>query len=172
MVRGQLSARQLFLAFFILMSTGKTIADASATSSSDTAKSRSAVISVFAVLAREGKTHGAGAKVDKVEGSRRGGKSTVVALIERFYDPMKGMVLIDGRDVRTYDSREMRMQIALVSQEPALFAGTIRENIIYGRDGATETRVVVAHRLSRYRWPTALYSSRTGRSWKKEVTLI
>ncbi|KAG6398751.1 hypothetical protein SASPL_140220 [Salvia splendens] len=184
MARGQLSARQLFLAFFILMSTGKTIADAGATSS-DTAKSRSAVISVFAVLAREGKTHRAGAKVDKVEGkiefdnvyfsypSRpaqvilRGlslrieagktialvgdsgcGKSTVVALIERFYDPMKGTLLIDGRDVRTYDLREMRLQIALVSQEPVLFAGTIRENIIYGRDGATESEIEHAATLA------------------------
>ncbi|KAL1539289.1 ABC-type xenobiotic transporter [Salvia divinorum] len=184
MERGQLSARQLFLAFFILMSTGKTIADAGATSA-DTAKGRSALSSVFAVLGREGKTQRGGAKVDEVEGkiefdnvyfsypSRptqvilRGlslmigagktvalvgdsgcGKSTVVALIERFYDPIKGTVLIDGRDVRTYDLREMRLQIALVSQEPALFAGTIRENIIYGRDGATEFEIEEAATLA------------------------
>lgn len=69
------------------------------------------------------------------------GKSTVVALIERFYDPIKGTVLIDDRDVRGYDLREMRSQIALVSQEPALFAGTIHENIVYGRDGATESEI-------------------------------
>ncbi|KAK1410145.1 hypothetical protein QVD17_36679 [Tagetes erecta] len=60
------------------------------------------------------------------------GKSTIIGLIERFYDPMKGAVKIDGRDIKSYHLRTLRKYIALVSQEPALFAGTIRENIIYG----------------------------------------
>ncbi|GKA92456.1 ABC transporter B family member 15-like protein [Tanacetum coccineum] len=60
------------------------------------------------------------------------GKSTIISLIERFYDPVKGIVKVDGRDIRSYHLRTLRKYIALVSQEPALFGGTIRENIIYG----------------------------------------
>ncbi|CAH1437657.1 unnamed protein product [Lactuca virosa] len=65
-------------------------------------------------------------------GQSGSGKSTIIGLIERFYDPMKGVVKIDGRDIRSYHLRTLRKYIALVSQEPTLFAGTIRENIIYG----------------------------------------
>ncbi|VFQ96883.1 unnamed protein product [Cuscuta campestris] len=74
------------------------------------------------------------------------GKSTVIALIQRFYDPIKGSVKIDGRDVKSYNLRSLRKHIALVSQEPALFAGTVRENIIYGGGGAdvSEAEVVEA----------------------------
>lgn len=60
------------------------------------------------------------------------GKSTIIGLIERFYDPLKGIAKIDGRDVRSYNLRSLRKHIALVSQEPTLFAGTVRENIAYG----------------------------------------
>ncbi|RID59964.1 hypothetical protein BRARA_F03154 [Brassica rapa] len=64
------------------------------------------------------------------------GKSTAIVgpsgLIERFYDPLKGSVRIDGRDLKSYHLRSLRQHIALVSQEPALFTGTIRENILYG----------------------------------------
>ncbi|PWA66950.1 ABC transporter family protein [Artemisia annua] len=65
-------------------------------------------------------------------GKSGSGKSTIIGLIERFYDPMKGVVKVDGRDIRSYHLRTLRKFIALVSQEPALFSGTIRENIIYG----------------------------------------
>ncbi|PWA34316.1 ABC transporter family protein [Artemisia annua] len=65
-------------------------------------------------------------------GQSGSGKSTIIGLIERFYDPVKGVVEVDGRDIRSYHLRTLRKHIALVSQEPALFAGTIRENIIYG----------------------------------------
>ncbi|KAI3722358.1 hypothetical protein L2E82_33394 [Cichorium intybus] len=65
-------------------------------------------------------------------GQSGSGKSTIIGLIERFYDPMKGVVKVDGRDIKSYHLRTLRKYIALVSQEPALFAGTIRENIIYG----------------------------------------
>ncbi|CAM8956540.1 unnamed protein product [Rhodiola kirilowii] len=72
------------------------------------------------------------------------GKSTVIGLIERFYDPIEGSVNIDGRNVKSYNLKTLRSHIALVSQEPTLFAGTIRENIIYGRGGATETDMIEA----------------------------
>ncbi|KAK1297508.1 putative multidrug resistance protein [Acorus calamus] len=77
------------------------------------------------------------------------GKSTVIALIERFYDPVKGVMRIDGRDVRSYHLRTLRRRIALVGQEPALFAGTVRENISYGCGGeASEAEVMEAARAA------------------------
>ncbi|KAJ4960390.1 hypothetical protein NE237_020300 [Protea cynaroides] len=65
-------------------------------------------------------------------GQSGSGKSTMIGLIERFYDPLKGTVRIDGKDIKLYNLRSLRKHIALVSQEPTLFAGTIRENIVYG----------------------------------------
>lgn len=65
-------------------------------------------------------------------GQSGSGKSTIIGLIERFYDPLRGVVKIDGRDIKTYDLRSLRRHIALVSQEPTLFAGTIKQNITYG----------------------------------------
>jgi ATP-binding cassette subfamily B (MDR/TAP) protein 1 len=69
------------------------------------------------------------------------GKSTIIGLIERFYDPIKGMVCIDEQDIKTYNLRMLRSHIALVSQEPTLFSGTIRENIAYGKENATESEI-------------------------------
>ncbi|CAH1437665.1 unnamed protein product [Lactuca virosa] len=78
-------------------------------------------------------------------GQSGSGKSTIIGLIERFYDPMKGVVKVDGRDIRLYHLRTLRKYIALVNQEPALFAGTIRENIIYGASGeVNESEVIEA----------------------------
>ncbi|XP_027769615.1 LOW QUALITY PROTEIN: ABC transporter B family member 15-like [Solanum pennellii] len=65
-------------------------------------------------------------------GQSGSGKSTIIGLIERFYDPLSGVVKIDGRDIRSYHLKSLRKHIALVSQEPTLFRGTIRENIAYG----------------------------------------
>lgn len=78
-------------------------------------------------------------------GQSGSGKSTIIGLIERFYDPLKGAVKIDGRDIKTYNLRILRKHVALVSQEPTLFAGTIRENIIYGTgDNVDETEIIEA----------------------------
>ncbi|KAF3453524.1 hypothetical protein FNV43_RR03964 [Rhamnella rubrinervis] len=74
-------------------------------------------------------------------GQSGSGKSTIIGLIERFYDPMKGSVNIDEQDVKNYNLRLLRSHIALVSQEPTLFAGTIRENIAYGKQKATESEI-------------------------------
>ncbi|PPS01364.1 hypothetical protein GOBAR_AA19309 [Gossypium barbadense] len=78
-------------------------------------------------------------------GQSGSGKSTIISLIERFYDPLKGVVKIDGRDIKLYNLRTLRKHIALVSQEPTLFVGTIRENILYGAaDETGESEVIEA----------------------------
>ncbi|CAN6230648.1 unnamed protein product [Urochloa humidicola] len=79
-------------------------------------------------------------------GQSGSGKSTIIGLIERFYDPLVGAVEIDGRDIKTYNLRALRKHIGLVSQEPTLFAGTIRENIVYGNETASEEEIENATR--------------------------
>uniref|UniRef100_A0ACD5ZM10 Uncharacterized protein n=1 Tax=Avena sativa TaxID=4498 RepID=A0ACD5ZM10_AVESA len=76
------------------------------------------------------------------------GKSTVLSLILRFYDPIAGRVLIDGKDIKKLRLKSLRKHIGLVQQEPALFATTIYENILYGKDGATEAEVIEAAKLA------------------------
>ncbi|CAA3013834.1 ABC transporter B family member 19 [Olea europaea subsp. europaea] len=77
-------------------------------------------------------------------GASGSGKSSVIALIERFYDPTAGKVIIDGKDIRRLNLKSLRLKIGLVQQEPALFAASIFDNIVYGKDGATEAEVVEA----------------------------
>ncbi|XP_043724603.1 ABC transporter B family member 19 [Telopea speciosissima] len=77
-------------------------------------------------------------------GASGSGKSSVIALIERFYDPLVGKVMIDGKDIRRLNLNSLRLKIGLVQQEPALFAASIFENIAYGKDGATEAEVIEA----------------------------
>jgi ATP-binding cassette, subfamily B, bacterial MsbA len=72
------------------------------------------------------------------------GKSTLFNLIPRFYDPTRGMVRIDGHDLRAVTQHSLRAQIGLVPQETMLFGGTIRENIAYGRLDASEAQIVAA----------------------------
>jgi len=72
------------------------------------------------------------------------GKTTVFQLMFRFFDPQSGRILFDGGDVSKFDPREYRRQIALVSQEPAIFAGSIFDNIRYGRPEASEDEVLRA----------------------------
>lgn len=77
-------------------------------------------------------------------GQSGSGKSTVIALLERFYDPLAGEVLIDGANIKDLQLKWLRLQIGLVSQEPALFATSIKENILYGKDGASDEEVFAA----------------------------
>jgi ATP-binding cassette subfamily B (MDR/TAP) protein 1 len=77
-------------------------------------------------------------------GDSGSGKSTVIALLERFYDPSAGEVTLDGVDIRRLRLKWLRAQMGLVSQEPALFATSIRENILLGKEDATEEEVVAA----------------------------
>lgn len=81
-------------------------------------------------------------------GQSGSGKSTIIGLIERFYDPMKGSISIDNCDIREFNLRSLRSHIALVSQEPTLFAGTIRDNIMYGKKDVSEDEIRKAARLS------------------------
>lgn len=87
----------------------------------------------------------AGSKVALV-GLSGAGKSSVLALILRFYDPREGRILIDRKDIRNYNLRRLRSQIGLVQQEPLLFSYSIRDNICYGNEGASETEIVEASR--------------------------
>ena len=64
-------------------------------------------------------------------GQRGFDKSTIIGLVERFNNPLQGIVNIDNKDIRSYHLRVLRKHIILVSQEPILFVGTIRENIDY-----------------------------------------
>ncbi|GJM85234.1 hypothetical protein PR202_ga01667 [Eleusine coracana subsp. coracana] len=79
-------------------------------------------------------------------GQSGSGKSTIIGLIERFYEPLSGIVKIDGCNIKTYNLRALRRHIGLVSQDPTLFAGTIRENIIYGTESASEAEIESAAR--------------------------
>lgn len=77
-------------------------------------------------------------------GQTGAGKSSLLHLIQRFYDPTEGQIRIDGRDIRDYTLASLRQQIALVPQEPMLFRASIRENIAYGRPQATDEEIVAA----------------------------
>jgi len=74
------------------------------------------------------------------------GKSTIAALLQRFWDVTEGRVTVDGVDVRSARLADLRGGMAAVSQEPVLFSGTLRENILYGRPDATEAEVEAAVR--------------------------
>ncbi|BBH08351.1 ABC transporter family protein [Prunus dulcis] len=179
--KGQISAGDVFKTFFILVSTGKVIAEAGSMTS-DLAKGSTAVASVFEILDRhslipgsrnvgdEDGSSGNGIKLEKVTGSielkkvdfaypsrpetlvlrqfslevkpgtsiglvgKSGcGKSTVVGLIQRFYDAESGSVKVDGVDIRELDVQWYRRHTALVSQEPVIYSGTIRDNIMFGK---------------------------------------
>ncbi|MEJ2281989.1 MAG: ABC transporter ATP-binding protein [Desulfobacterales bacterium] len=77
-------------------------------------------------------------------GMSGGGKTSLVNLIPRFYDPTEGMILIDDVDIRMFSTASLRNQIALVTQEPILFNDTVRNNIAYGSPDASEQQVIEA----------------------------
>ena len=79
-------------------------------------------------------------------GSSGSGKTTIASLILRFYDPLSGNILIDGIDSKSLSLTELRKQIALVPQDVILFAGSIKDNIAYGKPNATENEIIEAAR--------------------------
>lgn len=79
-----------------------------------------------------------------VVGASGCGKSTIIQLLQRFYDPIQGSVLIDGIDIKELNIKWLRQHIGIVSQEPILFATSIAENISYGWDGVTQDQIEAA----------------------------
>nr|GMC96233.1 putative ABC transporter B family member 8 [Ipomoea batatas] len=185
---GEISSGDVFKTFFILVSTGKVIADAGSMTS-DLAKGSAAVASIFAILDRpsiitspyNGKVDNGGTNLEKLSGKIEikkvnfaypsrpetpilrefclevkagssiglvgksgSGKSTIIALIERFYDVDGGSIRVDGVDIRSFDIGWYRRQMALVSQEPVIYSGTIRDNILFGKLDASENEIVEA----------------------------
>ena len=88
-----------------------------------------------------------GARVG-ISGRTGEGKSTLMSLLTRFYDPASGRILLDGVDLRDYRVADLRKQFAIVLQDPLLFSTTIGENIAYGRPGATKDDIVKAARAA------------------------
>jgi subfamily B ATP-binding cassette protein MsbA len=86
---------------------------------------------------------GQGEKV-AIVGATGAGKSTLVSLVPRLYDPSGGAVCMDGEDIRNYSVQSLREQISLVLQDSLLFSGTIRENIAFSRPGASDEEIVAA----------------------------
>jgi ATP-binding cassette subfamily B protein len=81
-----------------------------------------------------------------IVGGTGAGKSTLLSLVPRFYDPISGSVILDGRDLRTITKKSLRAQIAIVLQDTLLFSTTVRENIAYGRPDATDEEIIDAAR--------------------------
>jgi ATP-binding cassette subfamily B (MDR/TAP) protein 1 len=81
-------------------------------------------------------------------GQSGSGKSSVVGLIERFYDPVAGAVLLDGRDIKSLNLKWLRAHIGLVNQEPVLFSASVLDNIKYGNERATLEEVRAAARVA------------------------
>jgi ATP-binding cassette subfamily B protein/subfamily B ATP-binding cassette protein MsbA len=76
------------------------------------------------------------------------GKTTMANLIPRFYDPQEGDIYIDGLNIKNITQSSLRRQISIVSQDVFLFNGTVRENILYGRQDATEEEIVAAAKMA------------------------
>jgi subfamily B ATP-binding cassette protein MsbA len=83
-----------------------------------------------------------------IVGPTGSGKSTVINLLHRFYDPTAGRITMDGHDLREVRLDSLYRQIALVPQETILFGGTIRDNIRYGRESAPESEIIAASRAA------------------------
>jgi ATP-binding cassette subfamily B protein len=83
-----------------------------------------------------------------IVGTTGAGKTTLVNLLTRFYDPAKGQILLDGVDLRDYKLKDLRNQFAIVLQESVLFSTSLAENIAYARPSASETEIVAAARAA------------------------
>ena len=87
-------------------------------------------------------------KITALVGLSGAGKSTIVNLLDKFYEPQTGQILLDGVDLREYDTKYLREHIGLVLQKNHIFDGTIEENILYGNPNATHEEVVEAAKKS------------------------
>ncbi len=100
-----------------------------------------AALTGISLTARPGETVG-------IIGGTGAGKTSLVQLIPRFYDVTGGQVLVGGRDVRAWDPEELRSRIGVVPQQAVLFRGTLRDNLRWGREDATEEEILEAVRLA------------------------
>ena len=109
-------------------------------------------------------------------GESGSGKSTVLALLQRFYDPDSGVITLDGVEIQNLQLKWLRKQMGLVSQEPILFNDTIRANIAYGKEGnATEQEIINAAELANaHKFISGLQKVKTAKNFKvsKYVCLI
>ena len=96
------------------------------------------------VILREVSLHARSGEMIALVGPTGAGKSTLVNLLPAFYELAKGRITIDGQDVSCLSLESLRSQISVVSQEPFLFNGTVRENILYGKLDATEDELIAA----------------------------
>ncbi len=80
-------------------------------------------------------------KTTALVGPSGGGKSTIIALLQRFYEPESGTITIDGQDISTVTTHDLRAKIAYVSQHPVLFQGTVRDNLRYARPDASDAEI-------------------------------
>src|SRR5204863_4244311 len=92
--------------------------------------------------------HALPAQMIALVGPTGAGKSTLVNLLPAFYEITSGRITIDGRDISQITLDSLRAQISVVTQEPFLFNGTVRENILYGRIAASEPEMIVAARAA------------------------
>src|SRR5207244_11355602 len=83
-----------------------------------------------------------------IVGATGAGKTTLISLLTRFYDPQQGAILLDGTDLRAYRLTDLRRQFAVVLQEAVLFSSSIAENIAYAAPGATREQIVAAARAA------------------------
>lgn len=95
------------------------------------------VLDDFTATFEEGKT-------TAIVGASGSGKSTIIQLIERFYDPENGEITVDGEDIKSFHLRGLRRKIGYVGQEPVLFNQSIKENLLYGNPEATDEEVIQA----------------------------
>ncbi|CAF3949500.1 unnamed protein product [Rotaria sordida] len=87
-------------------------------------------------------------KIVALVGASGCGKSTIIQLIQRFYDPDEGRILLDGKDIKTLNVSWLRSHIGIVSQEPVLFTGSIEDNIRFGKPNATDDEVQTAAKMA------------------------
>ncbi|XP_067834657.1 antigen peptide transporter 1-like, partial [Heptranchias perlo] len=85
-----------------------------------------------------------GGEITALVGPSGGGKTTCVSLLERFYEPQSGQILLDGKPIEEYEHKYYHNKVALVSQEPVLFARSVQQNISYGLDGTPKDSVIKA----------------------------
>ncbi|KAF9592904.1 hypothetical protein IFM89_018620 [Coptis chinensis] len=151
---GKTTFSDVFRVFFALTMAALGISQSSSLAP-DSSKAKTSTASIFGILDRKSKIDSSDESGMTVEntvalvGESGSGKSTVISLLQRFYDPDSGHITLDGIEIQKFQLRWLRLQMGLVSQEPVLFNETIRANIAYGKEGdATETEILAAAELA------------------------